>query len=237
MRHLSFCLGDGVPRSWAIKVWHKVNVDVNKSLWILPLHASIGKGEAVVKTYMNPPKHKRLRSLIYGRSAIEAKGFRIFNNKKVSTVPFLFYAQERHFGIVKKELVATIRVVASNIEEAYLKNPDPDLLRAAAYKMALIHKAGLAHGDPRLNNFLATLPCPLVFDLPGWARFNTHTQIKDLIRFFTSIIIVSKNNKILPALIDRYETIGLTIPIPVEKLIQMAEHSAKKKQKSSVNFI
>jgi len=32
MRHLSFCLGDGVPISWAIKVWHKVNIDVSKSL-------------------------------------------------------------------------------------------------------------------------------------------------------------------------------------------------------------
>ena len=226
MIHLKFNLNDGVPEDWAREIWRQAVNRSDTSGYTVTLPEEIGKGEAFVKRYFNKPKHKRIRRILYGRAAREGKGFKVYQKRGISTVPFLFCAQERHFGLVKKGIVATIRVFRPNIEEAYLEDSDPGLLEGTAHALALIHRSGLTHGDPRLRNFLNTKPHPQVFDLPAWSLFNPRLQIKDLFRFLGSVIEYSGSGNMLPSLLKCYQSVGLTIPVSTEWLFQREKKSA-----------
>jgi tRNA A-37 threonylcarbamoyl transferase component Bud32 len=229
MTHLKFNLNDNVPADWAREIWHQAVTRKGHSWYTTALPKDIGRGEAVVKRYFNKPKHKRLRRLLYGRAAWERKGLKLFQHSGIATVPLLFCAQQRRLGLVNKGIVATIRVPTPNIEEAYLADPDPGLLHGTACALALIHRAGFTHGDPRLRNFLNTKPHPQVLDLASWSRFNPRLQIKDLSRFLGRVIVYSRSDNLLPSLLNSYQSIGLTIPISTEELYQRAAKSAQKK--------
>ena len=229
MTHLKFNLTDDVPRDWAQEIWHQALTREGHSWYTTALPEEIGQGEAVVKRYFNKPRHKRFRRLLYGRAAREGKGLILFHHSGIAAVPFLFCAQERRFGLVKRGIVVTIRVPAPNIEEAYLADPDPALLQGTAYALALIHRAGFAHGDPRLRNFLNTPSHQQVLDLASWSRFTPRLQIKDLSRFLGRVIVYSESDNLLPSLLKSYLSVGLTIPIPTARLYQRAATSAQKK--------
>lgn len=232
MIHLTFNLNDGVPEGWAREIWHQA---VNRSGTIgytVPLPKEIGEGEAFVKRYFNKPKHKRLRRILYGRAAREGKGFKIYQKRGVSTVPFLFCAQQRHFGLVKKGIVATTRIFRPNIEEAYLEDADPGLLEGTAYALGLIHRSGLIHGDPRLRNFLNTTPHPQVFDLAAWSLFTPRLQVKDLFRFLGSVVEYSGSENMFPPLLKSYQSVGLPIPVSTQWLFERAKKSGRRKSRN-----
>lgn len=229
MGRLKFNLNDGVPEGWAREIWRQAVNRSGTGGYTVPLPEEIGMGEAFVKRYFNKPKHKRIRRILFGRAAREGKGFKVYQKRGIFTVPFLFCAQERHFGLVKKGVVATIRVFRPNIEEAYLEDSDLGLLEGTAYALGLIHRSGLTHGDPRLRNFLNTKPHPQVFDLPAWSLLNARLQVKDLFRFLGSVIEFSGSGNMLPSLLKSYQSVGLTIPVPTEWLFQRAKKSGQRK--------
>ena len=231
MIHVKFNLNDGVPEDWAREIWRQA---VNRSGTVgytVPLPEEIGMGEAFVKRYFNKSKHKRIRRILYGRAAREGKGLKVYQKRGIFTVPFLFCAQERHFGLVKKGIVTTVRIFRPNVEEAYLENFDPGLLEATAYALGLIHRSGLTHGDPRLCNFLNTKPHPQVFDVPAWNIFNPRLQVKDLFRFLGSIIKYPGSGNMFPSLLKSYQSVGLTIPVSTDWLFQRAKKSGQKKSR------
>jgi tRNA A-37 threonylcarbamoyl transferase component Bud32 len=231
--HLNFNLNDGVPKDWAREIWHQAVNRFGTGGYTVPLPEEIGKGEAFVKRYFNKPKHKHIRRMLFGRAAREGVGLKVYQKRGIFTVPFLFCAQERHLGLVKKGIVATVRVVRPNIEEAYLEDFDPRLLEGTAYALGLIHRSGLTHGDPRLRNFLNTKPYPQVFDLPAWNIFNPRLQVKDLFRFLGSVIEYSESENMFPSLLKSYQSVGLTIPVPTEWLFQRAKKSGQKNAQHS----
>ncbi|MDY6837894.1 MAG: lipopolysaccharide kinase InaA family protein [Thermodesulfobacteriota bacterium] len=224
----------GIPETWAHEIWAQVAARSSKASkwkWTTPLPSEVGKGEAVVKVYQRRAKHGVLRRLRHGRAAQEWRGYQIFQTMGVPTIRCLFFAEERCFGLLEKGILVTVRAPNPNVAESFLRDQDPALLEATADELGLIHHLGLAHGDPRMSNFLATPPHPLALDLSSWSRLNRRSQTTDLTRLLGSITALTQSDKALPHLIECYQAEGLMLPIPAKKLLEYAVNYASVKQR------
>jgi tRNA A-37 threonylcarbamoyl transferase component Bud32 len=187
-------------------------------------------GEAMVKIYVRRPKHNLLRLLRAGRSELEAAGYRAFSERGLTVPELILWGESRRRGLFEFGIVATLRIDAPSVAEAYAASQEEALLFATAEELGRIHKAGLAHGDPYARNFLATKPRPTPLDVASWSRLRKASQLKDLTRFACSIIKLTKDLAQARRMILHYEKFGRPLPVSMDNLINKAIAYAKVKK-------
>lgn len=187
-------------------------------------------GEVMVKIYVRRPKHNLLRLLRAGRSELEAAGYRAFSERGLAVPELMLWGESRRRGLFEFGIVATLRIDAPSVADAYATSRDDALLFATAEELGRIHKAGLAHGDPYARNFLATKPRPMPLDVASWSRLRKASQLKDLTRFACSIIKLTEDLNRTKRVISHYEKFGLPLPVSMDELINKAIAYAKVKK-------
>ncbi len=222
-------LAEGVSPEWAREL---VEMILEKKPREVMAHAPPPgwKGEAMVKIYVRRPKHNLLRLLRAGRSKLEAAGYRAFSERGLAVPELILWGESRQRGLFEFGIVATLRIDAPSVADAYAASRDDALLLATAEELGRIHKAGLAHGDPYARNFLATKPRPTPLDVASWSRLRKASQLKDLTRFACSIIKLTEDLGQTRKIISHYEQFGLPLPVSMDALINKAVAYAKVKK-------
>jgi hypothetical protein len=220
-----------VDAEWAREVWDAHVRSGRERLVIVDLpgerrdgsSAPAPTGTAFVKVYRPRAKHGLLRRLRPGRAAREGRGYEAFARAGLPAVRLLFWGEERRWALLRVGAVATLQVAAEPVSVAYGSAPREDLLQRTAAALGAIHRAGLAHGDPRTRNFLATMPVPLAIDLPSWSTLSRRSQTQDLVRFLGSALVLSGGIEGADKLLEVYGTEGLPLPVPSEELLGLAD--------------
>lgn len=225
----------GVDAEWARWVWEsRVRAGSERILLVdvrtgspgeaaARAGARVSEGTAVVKVYRPRRKHGLLRRLRASRAAREGRGYEAFATAGIPAVRLLFWGEERRWALFAVGAVATLRVDAEPVSVAYGRAPDDGLLERTAAALGAIHRAGLAHGDPRTRNFLATTPVPLAIDLPSWSPLGRRSQTQDLVRFLGSAAILTGGIERAKKLLEPYGADGPPLPISFERLLEMAD--------------
>ncbi len=188
------------------------------------------KGQTAVKVYRRRPKHNALRLLRASRAVQEASGYRVFLERGLVVPELVLWGESRRWGFFEFGIVVTRWVDAPTVADAYTVTGQTELLLATAEELALIHKAGLAHGDPYARNFLATRPRPMPLDVASWSWLGTTSQIKDLTRFTCSLIKLTDDLNQAQTTLRHYERSGQPLPASVDELIRRAIAYAKRKK-------
>ena len=178
---------------------------------IHPLPTSLGEGEAVVKLYRSRRGHNLVRRLRTGRARLEGEGYRAFEAAGIRTPRMLFYFEERRLGLHRLGVVATVRLPVLTVTRTWRASGDEGLFLEIAGELALVHAAGLAHGDPITRNFLATRPRPTIFDLATWGKLTPARQEEDIVRHLGSVTFLLREPRMVPSLLERYSE---THPLP-----------------------
>lgn len=150
---------------------------------------TIGGRRASVKVYNRRAGHGLLRRMRPGRSILEAAGYFAFAQAGLPTARLLVWAEERRAGLWQRGVIATELVDAPTVAEA--AGAQPELIEDAARLLARIHRAGLAHGDARTRNFLATREGVVAFDLEHWAALGAGLAERDLADLLGSALRVT----------------------------------------------
>lgn len=218
----------GVPEDWVrnlvVSIYEKrlggVTCQTSPQGWT---------GEIFVKVYRRRPKHNLLRLLRASRAVLEGAGYLAFMERGLAVPELILWGESRRRGLFEFGIVATLRIDAPSVAEAYLASRDNALLFATAEELGAIHKAGLAHGDPYARNFLATQPRPTPLDVASWSRLGKASQIKDLTRFACSIIKMTDDLNLTKVALLHYERFGLPLPVSMDELLNRAIAYAKVK--------
>lgn len=221
---------EGIPDDWIASIIRDpLEPEFGRRICYRQLPDAYGAGQTVVKVYLPKKKRRLLIRLKMGRAWREGHGYLEFQARGIQTVNLLFFGEERRFGLLKRGIVITQRVEAETVAKAYELNPRYELLERTADALARIHLAGLAHGDPRTRNFLATEPQPLTFDLPSWSFLTASNQNRDLVRFFGSAAATLGSEREIQRLIVRYRSPGLNLPVSERKLMHAAATYSQEK--------
>lgn len=180
---------------------------------------------AMVKVYNRRAKHGLLRRLRPGRSVSEAAGYMAFARAGIATPRLLLWGEHRRLGLLERGLIATEMIDAPTIADA---GGAPELLRATSAALAHIHQAGLAHGDPRTRNFLATAPTPTPFDLCSWSTLTPRAHEWDLVQFLGSALALTGDDSSPAALLDAYTAAGGPAPKCPSDIITRADAYARR---------
>jgi tRNA A-37 threonylcarbamoyl transferase component Bud32 len=90
-------------------------------------------------------------------------------------------------------VVITRLIDGPTVAEDYLARRNARTVDRAAESLARIHRAGLAHGDPRLRNFLVSGETILAFDLCSWGRLSERRRREDLVKFLGSTMTITEH--------------------------------------------
>lgn len=217
----------GCDEAWMLELWRRIDVEARARVSCVA--PSDGGDEVFVKVYRRRPEHRLLRRLGRGRAASEAAGFQAFARANLPVVPLLAWAEERRFGLLEKGMVVTAKVAVRTVAEVYAETQGREWLEAVIDELVTIHRAGLAHGDPRTRNFLATRPRVTAFDLPSWSRKARGAQVRDLVRCLGSVTKLVGEAGASHDLLSRYEESFGSLPAPVGELrTRILEYSCSK---------
>lgn len=194
--HVAAPPGVRVGRDGTWRLWTTPGLDVADVRRVLPLlptppgrhylRRDIAGAPAFVKVYNRRAKHGVLRRLRPGRSVNEARGYLAFARAGLETPRVLFWGEERALGLWRRGVICTEFIDSPTVAESFARDRDESLLLAAADALGRIHRAGLAHGDPRTRNFLATSAGALPFDLCSWGPLTRRAREWDLVQFLGS---------------------------------------------------
>jgi tRNA A-37 threonylcarbamoyl transferase component Bud32 len=165
----------------------------------------LGEIDAFVKVYNRRQKHGLIRRLRSARSMREAAGYLAFAQAGLAAPDLLLWSELRRFGLLERGVIVTAWVASPTVAEALVSGEDHSLLSVTAAALARIHRAGLAHGDPRTRNFLATPEGPMAFDLCSWGRLTEQSRTWDLTKFLGSSVVLVGDESIAAALLEAYE--------------------------------
>lgn len=143
-------------------------------------------GRAFVKTYNPRSKHSLLRRLRASRAIAEGEGYRAFAAAGIDTPELIAWGEVRRRFMWMRGIVITRLIDGPTVAEDYAARSDADMIIQAAECLARVHQAGLAHGDPRLRNFLVSGETILPFDLCSWGRLDERRRVEDLVKFLGS---------------------------------------------------
>jgi tRNA A-37 threonylcarbamoyl transferase component Bud32 len=163
---------------------------------------------AVVKVYNRRPSHRLLRRLRPGKAVREASGMRVFARAGVPVPPLLAWGEERALGLWQRGVVITERLPATALDEQYQGTRHGEVFAAGMERLAMIHRAGLAHGDARACNFLADGDDVFVIDVEAWSRLNRRSGRRDLVRYLGSALRATGDAETTSALLARYEALA-----------------------------
>lgn len=226
-------VADGVPAAWVEKLVKevaakKVSGRILKEMVRYPAPPG-WSGETVLKVYGRRPKHNLVRLLSVSRVTLEGAGYMAFMERGLSVPKLVLWGEARRFRLFEFGILMTVRIDAPSVAEAYAATRESELLFAMAEELGVIHKAGLAHGDPFARNFLATRPRPTPLDFASWRPLEKATQAKDLTRFACSMLKLTDNVEQTAELLRHYERSGVTLPVSTDDLIERAIAYSKKK--------
>jgi tRNA A-37 threonylcarbamoyl transferase component Bud32 len=177
------------------------------------------------------PNQWLLRIARAGRARREGEGILAFAERGLPAPRLLLWGETRSWGPRQLGIVSTVRIDAPTVAASYARSPDAALLDAALDELSRIHRAGLAHGDPWLRNFLDTRPRPTAFDLPSWAPLRPPSQAEDLARFLASTIKLAGGDREARRLLERYRGSGLGLPRPADRILRRARAYAREKER------
>jgi len=217
---------ESVSTDWVGQAWEQAARTERRGITVLLLPGGAG---AILKVYRLRPRHGYWRRLRASRAVLEGAGYRAFRARGIPTPSLLFYGERRRFGLWEFGAVATARVDARSVSEAFSLDRDEGLLMEAASVLADVHRAELIHGDPRLRNFLATRPRPMPFDLPSWGPLTGSSQIGDLVRFLGSTLVLSGDEALTREVLDEYLREGPRPSADVGSILEAAATYAVEK--------
>jgi tRNA A-37 threonylcarbamoyl transferase component Bud32 len=248
---VTWCVA-GMPEAWVQEVWSRLGdeVAVERFEQALPgLRPSAAGADpqraaepapgnplhvgpvAVVKIVRTRPAHSWLRRLRASRCVHEGRGYQAYARRGLRTPNLVAYGEERRRGLFVRGFVATQRVAARTVAEACAERPDASRLFATAEELAILHRAGVCHGDPRLRNFLDTRPRPLALDLASWSSMSHRALRQDVIRFVGSVLLLTKDPGLTAQLQDAV-TRGLpALPAPAPTLLEEARRWSETKDR------
>ena len=212
-----------IPETWVRDLIQRIVSSNAQQIDVIPLPPNFSEEKAMVKVYRVRKPKKILSRLKKSRAIREGEGYRHFNELGIKTIKLILYGEERKWGLFQKGVVVTIYKPVDTIAEAYRKRKDFELLLHAAEKLAIIHQTGVAHGDPRTRNFLATSPCPLPFDLPSWSKLRAKSQMQDLVRFLGSAAVLLEDATKSHRLLEVYKRLVPNLPGKGESILHAAE--------------
>ena len=215
-----------LPVEWVARAWDEAGLAERRGIFELAMPGGL---LAVIKVYRPRPRHGLWRRFRTSRAIREGRGYRAFRARGVRTPLLLFYGERRRAGLWELGAVATLRVDAIPVDEAFARDRDDEMLHCAASVLADVHRAELAHGDPRLRNFLATRPRPMPFDLPSWGRLTGPAQERDLSRFLGSSAVLTKDPAFTASLLERYLRTGPKPGLERQAILDAAARYAEEK--------
>jgi tRNA A-37 threonylcarbamoyl transferase component Bud32 len=216
-----------VDDAWVRTIWDRYVDRAAYGSVLVDLSEENPGGKAVLKVYVSKRRGDLPRRLKRSRAAHEGSGYLVFARAGIPVVPLLFWGEKRRLALFETGAVATLHMPADTVAQAFRKTSDDDLLKRAAAALGAIHRAGLAHGDPRVRNFLADGPLPTVIDLASWSRFSPRSQQNDLMRFLASAALLTGEIKKTEILLDIYINEGRPLPVTREKLLETADRYRK----------
>jgi hypothetical protein len=221
-----------IPKDWLASILSEPLESQSGRVCYRPLPEALGSGEAAVKIYRVNKKRRLLKRMKVGRARREGEGYLCFHARGIQTVDLLLFAEERHLGLLTSGVVVTRKVDAETVAQSHTRNPRFELLEQTADTLSHIHLAGLAHGDPRTRNFLATKSGPLPFDLPSWSFLTAVSQRQDLVRFLGSTAALLGGVMGTRPLAARYRSHGLRLPCTEDELMDEVSAYHRKKDES-----
>jgi len=159
----------------------------------------------VVKVNNQWRRHSVRQRLGASRARREAIGYQMFQRRGLATPTLLAWGEERVGPLWRRAVVLTERIDAPSLVEAFEQRPDLSLVETAIETLAQIHIAGLAHGDPNLNNFLMTEPQPTAIDLAACRRLTAQLRRTDLAKFLAWSMASLDLDDSIEALLRSYE--------------------------------
>ena len=217
------CAVEEISEAWVRSLIKQQVFSQEEKTNIIQLPQNFSAKKAFVKIYKVRKKRKVFLRLKKSRAIREGEGYRYFNKLGIITIKLLMYGEERKCGLFHKGVLVTVYKHADTIADAYLNKKDFQLLLDTVKVLALIHKSGVAHGDPRTRNFLATAQGPLPFDLPSWSKLTTSSQMKDLVRFLGSSAVLLGKAKKSYKLLETYRSLIPDLPATEKVILYAAE--------------
>ena len=207
-----FRLAEGVPAEWAAGLWREIPDKARLGITEHPLPAALGGGVAVIKVFPARDRHHLVRRLRHPRASREARGYRAFADRGIPTPELLMWGERRFLGLLRTGILVTRKIDVLSVARTFRRTGDPRLLLACGVELALIHQAGLTHGDSRARNFLATRPRPTTFDLGSWGRRSRGRRLRDLTRLVGASIRLSGGEAVGEGILQKYAAQGVVLP-------------------------
>ncbi|MBL8746070.1 MAG: hypothetical protein JNK58_06910 [Phycisphaerae bacterium] len=182
-----------------------------------------------IKTYNPRANHSLWRRLRDSRAIAEGKGYLAFASAGIETPELIAWGEVRRRATWQRGIVITRLVDGNTVAEHYSENKDVGVLEQAAACLARVHRAGLAHGDPRLRNFLVDHERILPFDLCSWGLINERRRRNDLVKFIGSARTVTEP-AVAERLLARYSECSAWRSPAADRLIHDAEAYAIKEK-------
>lgn len=145
-----------------------------------------GAARAFIKVYMPRRGHSLLRRMRPSRAIAEGGGYRAFARAGIETPQLLAWGEVRRRGLWMLGFVMTRMLEAPTAAEDFAARGDVLVIEQSAECLARIHGARLAHGDPRLRNFLISGGRAIPFDLCSWGGLTERRRRWDLVQFLGS---------------------------------------------------
>lgn len=213
---------EGMPFEWLCELVRQAARDTSRTVRRIPAPPG-WSGEVIVKRYRLRTNHNILRRLKPGRSTLERRGYQAFRQRGLSTPCLLAWGESRRFLLFEFGIIVTQYVDAPSVAQAYAQSGDEALLADTARELARIHCAGLAHGDAFLRNFLAVRPRPVALDIVSWSRLCSASQLKDLLRFGSSVLNLTNDPVRVKGMFLHYAHNGPELPAQVDRLVALVE--------------
>lgn len=207
----------GWPGDFVAAIWRRVDESVDGKRFVLPLPAP-AEGKALVKIVRARESHSWWRRLGTSRTAHEWRGYREFAARGVRVLELVAFGEERRLRLHRQSFLATRYVDAQNLSRAHAAAPDRGRVVRAAEELAVIHAAGLCHGDPRMRNFLDTAPRPTAFDLASWCELSPAAQQRDLVRFLGSAWLLMRDDTLQDEIMAAWEERLASLPVARARL-------------------
>lgn len=151
-----------------------------------------GGGRAFIKVYNPRAKHSLWRRLRSSRAIAEGRGYLTFAAAGIVTPELVAWGEVRRRGLWMRGVVITRMIEGPTVAEDFVARGDVGVLEQTAGCLSRVHRAGLAHGDPRLRNFLVSGGEILPFDLCSWGRLSERRRRNDLLKFLGSAMTVTE---------------------------------------------
>lgn len=170
-----------------------------------------------------------MRRLRASRAAAEGRGYTAFAEAGIETPQLIAWGELRRWGLWTKGIVITRLIEGPTLAEHLRAGGSADSLMRAAECMATIHRAGLAHGDPRLRNFLIDAERIVPFDLCSWGRLTNRSRRDDLVKFLGSTLTIL-GPETARAAMERYSTAASWRDADPADILRHADAYAQREQ-------